>query len=736
MPSIAGRLKVSLEFDFVVAGDPLRGGADGRQLAALLACTARRGWRTGFLPLAGPTVLPARPIQPHLARLLESREVLLVDPAEPARCRLALAFETLPLVRSARRPPRLISGRALLRLEAPPASWSELVPNPAELLARAGVILGGETSLVPADPLVAAGLASHRSWCHLPRAAEPWPMLVALHHGAVRQRSRVVRIGRHGHGPWPPGEPFGRAGVLARRAVLAEEAAERALLDPDCPQGMELLPGDLADPVAFLDGLDAWVMPADRHWIPILPAALLEALAAGCPTIVPEPLAELLGEAAAAAETEVEVFAALDGPSLARAGEAARAATLRLADPDRLIARLEAEIGQPAPAAPRPWLRRATERPRRLLMIGPNGIGIGHLVRLLAIARRLPGGLEPVILSMSQAVGLARRLGFLAEYLPAQAATRESADRWSAGLRARLDEAIAFYDPACVVFDGNVPYQALVDCRLAHADRPFVWLRRGFWRPEAGRTTIERGRHFDLIIEPGDLAFELDRGITRGRVLERVLVPPVVLLEPEEVLARERARAELGLDPGKTAVLIELGARNNFDYRLVDRVLEEVLSGRPEIEPVLLEWPISDDSVAAPPGLRKIQLFPAARWLAAFDLAIAACGYNSFHELLAAGVPTVFVPNENPTMDEQERRALWAEAAGVGLFVRAHDPYRLRWAIEQLLQPEVRARMRARAAKLPRPDGGKVIAGLVAMLARSWPQERRPDRLPRALSRG
>ena len=303
------------------------------------------------------------------------------------------------------------------------------------------------------------------------------------------------------------------------------------------------------------------------------------------------------------------------------------------------------------------------------------------------------------------------------------------------GVRARLDEAIAFYDPACVVFDGNVPYQALVDCRLAHADRPFLWIRRGFWRPNAGRRTIDRARHFDLVVEPGDLAGEFDRGITAERPFERLLVPPVVLLDPEEMLEREAARADLGIDRGKTAVLVELGGRANFDYRLVDRVLEETLSWRADFEVIQLEWPIEANGQGLPSPFRVLRLFPAARWLPAFDFAIAACGYNSFHELLAARLPVIFVPNENPMMDEQERRALWAEGAGLGLLARARDPYRLRWALERLLRPEVRARMRARAALLPRPDGARAIAGLVAMLARSWPQDRRPERLPLALAR-
>ena len=47
-----------------------------------------------------------------------------------------------------------------------------------------------------------------------------------------------------------------------------------------------------------------------------------------------------------------------------------------------------------------------------------NGVGIGHLTRMLAVARRCPQPLEPVFLTLSQAIRIVREQGFLVEYLP------------------------------------------------------------------------------------------------------------------------------------------------------------------------------------------------------------------------------------------------------------------------------------------------------------------------------
>ena len=44
--------------------------------------------------------------------------------------------------------------------------------------------------------------------------------------------------------------------------------------------------------------------------------------------------------------------------------------------------------------------------------------------------------------------------------------------------------------------------------------------------------------------------------------------------------------------------------------------------------------------------------FPMSRYFAAFDIAVAAAGYNAFHELIAFGVPTLFVPMSRDTDDQ------------------------------------------------------------------------------------
>ena len=422
-------------------------------------------------------------------------------------------------------------------------------------------------------------------------------------------------------------------------------------------------------------------------------------------------------------------MAALSPERRLELAEAAADFHARTTSPDALLRRLGERIGRPAARAPALRLRREARSRRRAIFLSPNGIGMGHLTRLLAVARRCSADLEPVFLSMSQAVGVVREWGYVAEYFPYHAHTGETADAWNAALRARLEEAIAFYDARCVVFDGNVPYQGLTACRRAHPDRAFVWIRRGLWRAEAGRAAIERSRHFDLVVEPGELAASLDVGATAGRRDETVQVPPVLLLDAEELLDRDAARAELGLDPGRTAVLVQLGSRNNFDYAAIDQAILDELGGRPDVELVHVDWLIGEAEPELPPRVRRLRTFPVTRYLRAFDLAVSAVGYNSFHELLAFGVPSIFVPNENPIMDAQELRAAWAERHGLALAVGRRDPYRMVRALRSLLDPATRAEISARCAALPRMDGAaqvarhidQISAAVRALSGSGWP---------------
>ena len=710
-------------FDLVVAADPRLRGADGRCLATLLEAAAEAGYRTALLPLRGAGSATAQQVTAALRPLLSDGRVGWLDTDAPVQAELALVYHVGPLLPGNLPQPAVQANRCVLRLDQPvTAAGGEALFDLALLARRAEAAFGQTPEVTAADPLVAASVPAHGS---PGLTAGIWPPATRLQ-GGDEAPAGARRIGRHCLGG-AAAVPETMEALLAaypadgaHEVALAETAIAMARGHGPLPRGWRLHGRELADPQAFLASLHAYVFATDPSWRAFVPAGLVEALAAAPLLVLPPLLAAFFEDAALyveAGESVVERLDALDAADALALRRAAAALHRRAAGADAVVKRLRAQLGAPGRKAPRLALRRDVRTPRNVLFLSPNGVGMGHLTRLLAIARHSPATIRPVFLSMSQAVGVVERFGFVGEYFPYHAQTGETAEVWSQALRARLNEAIAFYDARCVVFDGNVPYQGLVEIRRDNANRPFVWIRRGMWRPEAGRATIDRARHFDLVIEPGEFAAEDDPGITTGRDAEALRVAPVTLFEPGELLDRAAARSRLGLDPDRLAVIVQLGARNNFDYGQVDRIVLDTLGGRAEVQLVFVDWLIGESTAELPPGVLRLQDFPVARYLRAFDLAVSACGYNSFHELLGIGLPAILVPNENPMMDAQEIRALWADRRGHAICVRAHETYRLAWALERLLQPEVRLRLAGAALRLPPSDGARETAALIADLA-------------------
>ena len=349
----------------------------------------------------------------------------------------------------------------------------------------------------------------------------------------------------------------------------------------------------------------------------------------------------------------------------------------------------------------------------RILFTTSNGTGLGHLTRSMAIARRLGPEVEPLFLTLSAAAPVVRQMGFPVEYVASYATPGSGNDyRWSRRLRARLRAVIAEAEPAVIVFDGTHPYEALLGALPSSGVA--VWCRRPLWKAGSSRVPLGRAGAFDAVLEPGELAESEDRGPTvalRGRANR---VGPIVLLDRSELLPRAEAEAELGLEPGRTNVLVTLGQGAEVREATV-RCLRH-LTGNEGVQVAALSSALAAvDSVPA----RVVQLratFPMSRYFSAFDAAVAAAGYNAFHELIALGVPALYVPMARET-DDQAARARWAESAGLGLGTDGPADLRLEAQLDRLLDAGERDAIAARLAELAEPTGAADAARWLTDLA-------------------
>lgn len=353
---------------------------------------------------------------------------------------------------------------------------------------------------------------------------------------------------------------------------------------------------------------------------------------------------------------------------------------------------------------------------RRVLFATSNGTGLGHLNRAMAIARRLPETHEPVLFTLSQAAPVVAEAGFRVEYHPSYRRPGSGSDwQWNLRLRRRLESLLEDERPDLVVFDGVHPYRAVTHVLGAGGAPPSIWCRRAMWRQGSGTAPLRRVGAFDAVIEPGELAAERDRGPTVVRRGEVVAVAPIVYLDQSELLPRERAAAELGLDPDRTTALVNLGQGGETD-RAVAATLER-LRREPGLQVAALESTIGA-GLSVPDGVVRLRAtFPMSRYFGAFDLAVAAAGYNAFHELIAFGVPALFVPMPRNT-DDQAARAAWAAEAGIARAVRGpRDADAIAVELGPLLDPGERARMRAGCKRAFGENGAVEAAALVAATA-------------------
>jgi UDP:flavonoid glycosyltransferase YjiC (YdhE family) len=352
----------------------------------------------------------------------------------------------------------------------------------------------------------------------------------------------------------------------------------------------------------------------------------------------------------------------------------------------------------------------------RVLFLTSNGAGLGHLTRSMAMARRLPDDVEPVFLTLSQALPVVVAQGFHAEYVASAGYAELNTSTWNRLYAGRLRNVLAIYDPAIVVFDGTFPYGGLRDVIEEQRHRSYVWSRRAMWRPSEDDRALRAAAKFDLIIEPGEFAEEADRGQTVGRRHEVAQVGPITLLDEGELLDRAQAEAGLGLQPGTTNVLVQLGAGNINDIHSDVGQLVERLRGWTDTQIVVAESTIAGAPVPLADGIRRARTYPLSRFTRAFDLTVTATGYNTFHEAVSFGLPALFVPNDRTAVDDQVARAVYAEEVGVGLTWQPRTPDRLDEALGQLADPAVRSSMIARMRELARPNGATAAAHLLTEL--------------------
>ncbi|MEM9430500.1 MAG: hypothetical protein AAGA32_13515 [Pseudomonadota bacterium] len=342
--------------------------------------------------------------------------------------------------------------------------------------------------------------------------------------------------------------------------------------------------------------------------------------------------------------------------------------------------------------------------PIRVLAVVPNGVGLGHLTRLLAIVDRLSARmeLEAEFWCHSQAAGLIEDAGHPVQIRPTAAALGADPALWALWEASALGAYLAAHDVAAVLHDAaRVPPWLAAALRAPGAGRArLVLVRRAMWQPGQNLDALETAQHAELVLEPGELAGARDSGATKGEhapsgLARTVQTAPVVL-------SRAAARTAQAWRPfRRPQCLVNLGAETFADHAALSRMIRSAAQERG----VRLTWLVSP--LAAPPDWAEahvtlLETYPVAPALGGYDGIITAAGYNSYHEaLLLTDVPVLFAPRQAAALDDQAARAAHAAAEGWADTISAASPDAAQTTLMRFLE-----RVSSRA-KAPRPDRGR-----------------------------
>ena len=719
------------DVDVLLVSDCRFPGGTGSAIAEEIKAASQRGYSIGIISLEAPNLSVPLPINPRIRTLIDAGRCVLLPPEVSVRARLAIIHNPYVVSRLPHAPTRVRADERFLVVQHPPFS-ADGTPyydlTQAQLIAEE--ILDGRVTWAPVGPRVREQFQGRGD--SPPLSDFDWYNVIdttawTADRDPPNNGRRVM--GRHGRPDarkWPetretiltvyPEDPRFKVRILGGGPFLKS-------IMGSYPENWEVLPFNAIDPARFLREVDIFVYYHHPKWIEAFGCAIAEAMASGLPCILPRHFADLFGEAATYAEPENAAQAAFalceDPAGYRRQSEAARTAAASRFSHDTHVRRLQKLIGEPRTklATTQPLKVFAGAPARRAIFVSINGVGMGHLTRLLAIARRLPESIQPIFVTMSQAIGVVREFGYLAEYIPFHEHLHCDVRAWNRFLTQELNEIIRFYDAKVLLFDGNAAFQGVIDACDANPNVWSVWCRRAMWQPGVGATFIEREKHFDAVLEPQELAEDFDTGLTRHSRGRARVVGPIRLLDDHELLPREVARRELGLEGSGPAVLVQLGSGNNFRYDVAQWRLFESLRERGDVQVVAAEWLMAKRSLDAGGQIRAIRTYPLSRYFRAFDASISAVGYNSYHELVHAKIPTLFIPNENPRQDNQLARARFAERHGFGICVRTQEVYRLRRALDRLLDPAECQLMAEACARFARSNGAVEAAKMIEELA-------------------
>ena len=320
-----------------------------------------------------------------------------------------------------------------------------------------------------------------------------------------------------------------------------------------------------------------------------------------------------------------------------------------------------------------------------VVMFPTNGVGFGHFTRLLAVAKRmkkLDPELEIIFFTTMPTLHLLKPYGIPAHHISGPKYFKGmSSEEWNALLEEELSVCFETHRPSMFLFDGAFPYRGMLRAIQGRNSIQKMWMRRGTFR-KGSSIPVDSIEHFDAVIHPEDSVDTVVEDVEHN--IEVMTCPPIVMLDSEELLSKEKARSRLGLPQDAIVVYVQLGAGEINDIESEIRLTLECLLEKPDVYVILGESLIGERIDVDLPRVQILRDYPNSMYFRGFDATVQAGGYNSFHETRTFGLPALFYPNLNTGMDDQLARCKVAEEEGWGIVLETRNINTIKQACKSL----------------------------------------------------
>jgi UDP-N-acetylglucosamine--N-acetylmuramyl-(pentapeptide) pyrophosphoryl-undecaprenol N-acetylglucosamine transferase len=308
-----------------------------------------------------------------------------------------------------------------------------------------------------------------------------------------------------------------------------------------------------------------------------------------------------------------------------------------------------------------------------------NGVGLGHVKRLTAIANALRAAaaeegisVTSFFITTSESDHLLYKAGYACFKVP----SRRAVEQAGCDLSRFRDIAVNVVQN---IIDNLRPDLLVVDTAPSGSFGEFA--------PSDGWDLTKHCRRTALVLRPvrRSVAEVPSFGAALARY-DRVLVPehessvdsfivesvprdrlrfigPIHSRSRNEMPSRNSAREALDVREGILGIYVSTGGGGYKQAESQMRAICRGLSGFDNVKLLVTPGPLYRGSIITHPRVVWCEPQSADNAMAAADIAVSAAGYNSFYELMAGHIPTIFIPLPAST-DDQTARALRAVHAG------------------------------------------------------------------------